>query len=279
MSEVETTTVTAPIEGQPAAVDTSLLGSFAPAEQQPNVLQQPVVEQPVVTDPAAPDFGWLPEKFHAKNDTGVLDVEASARKLAESYNFLEKKAGTGDMPPATPADYSFEMEGVDWATLKADPGINGFLTKAHEMGMTQKQMSFAMSELIQTARDQSLRPADVSGYTPDKAMAELRQTWAEPAIFNQNMSAANAALRGLIPKEQQQDFQNRYGNDPVILKLMAQVGTEFGEDRLANFGAPVLSSQSIEQMMQSDAYSNPANPEHVRVQEQVSLHFQRLYGN
>lgn len=286
MSEVETTTVSAPVEGQPAAVDTSLLGSFNPAPVD-NVLQQAVTApvtpaapvQPVVADPNAPDLSWMPEKFRTNNEQGQFDAEASARKMAESYGFMEKRAGSGDLPPASPTEYVFEMEGVDWNQLKADPGINDFLTKAHAMGMSNKQMQFAMTELVNTARDQSLRPAGPAGLSQEEAQAELRKEWATPDAYNSNMSAASLAVRNLIPKAEQQAFLNRYGNDPLVLKLMATVGTEFGEDRLVNFGQPVLSGESIIEMMQSEAYNNPQHPEHKRVMEAVTLHFQRTVGN
>ena len=51
----------------------------------------------------------IPEKYQVKKEDGSLDIEASSLKLAEAYGHLEKRMGSGDVPPKTAADYQIAV--------------------------------------------------------------------------------------------------------------------------------------------------------------------------
>jgi len=60
-----------------------------------------------LTPPPAPPTEFIPEKFRVLGADGkALDIEASARKMAESYAHLEGRVGSGDVPPKTADDYA-----------------------------------------------------------------------------------------------------------------------------------------------------------------------------
>ena len=52
---------------------------------------------------------FIPEKFLVKAEDGTVDLEGSAKKLAENYGNLEKRMGSGDMPPKSAEDYQITV--------------------------------------------------------------------------------------------------------------------------------------------------------------------------
>ena len=67
-----------------------------------------------------------------------------------------------------------------------------------------------------------------------------------------------------------------YGNDPRVIRLLARVGGEMGEDRsVTPPGGGIPSGQTVETLMTSEAYNNQRHPEHATVSRQVADHFAR----
>lgn len=132
---------------------------------------------------------WVPKKFRVMDDDGKLNVESSARKLAESYMHLEKRLGHGDAPPKSIDDYApkIDAEGFQWDEFKADPEMQSFLNAAHAKGITNDQMGFILGEYLQRA------PALVNGAAEldaDAAGTQLRAVLQSDAEFNKNIGLA-----------------------------------------------------------------------------------------
>jgi hypothetical protein len=232
------------------------------------------------TTPAAPlvdsDYAWLPEKFRKTEGSGGFDLSASAKQMAESYTALEKRVGSGDIPPAAADGYKVEIDGIDWAEMQKAPGVAEALGEAHKLGFTNQQMQFMIRELANAQPSQAERTA---GMTEQEAAAALREVWKSPAEYQRNVVAALNTVNNLVGKDDAQGFMNKYGNDPVVLQLLAKVGTEMGEDRLTYVGQPVASAESIDALMQSPAYFDQNHADHKRVKATVSQYFSRTYGN
>lgn len=115
-----------------------------------------------------------------------LDVEGSARKLAESYTHLEKRLGSGDAPPKTVEEYApkVEAEGFNWDEFKADSEMQGFLKSAHAKGITNEQFGFVLGEYMQRALGQVGSAAELDA---EAATSALRETWKTDAEFKQNI--------------------------------------------------------------------------------------------
>lgn len=224
------------------------------------------------------EYGWLPEKFRVK-DGDAINFNASAQKLGEAYGSLEKRFGSGDLRPADPTGYKFDQTvlggNFDSAQFLAAPGIDGFMKQVHELGFTDKQLNFMVGELIQATPTEA---ANVAGLTAEQAQTALREIWNEPAVFNRNMTAANTAARALL-KDDYAPFINRYGNDPAVVKLLALVGSEMSEDALRLAGQVTLSPDSVQELMNSDAYFDPNHPDHKRVAGQVRDYFAKTTPN
>lgn len=222
---------------------------------------------------------YIPEKHRVTKEDGTLDVEASARKLAEAYGSLEKRFGGGEAAPKEVADYKVTVpdtlkEAFDPAK---DEGMQAFLKGAHEAGLNQKQLDFVMGKYFELA------PQLVAGakiFDANTATAELKKTWATDADFNRNVQNAYVGANAIATKagiDVKSIMDGPLGNDPTFLKLMAAIGPEFAED--APPGGEQLGGQDeIEKLMASEAYTNPSHVDHVRVSERIRKHFERKHG-
>src|SRR6185369_3167845 len=134
----------------------------------------------------------IPEKYQVKKADGTLDVEASSLKLAEAYGNLEKRIGTGDLPPKTAEEYQIAVPDAvkDQWDPKTDPLMGDFLKDAHAAGMTQKQMDMVMGKYFELA------PQLVEGarqLSADSCVAELKTEWKTDEQYKGEVSKAYKA--------------------------------------------------------------------------------------
>lgn len=224
----------------------------------------------------ADEVDWVPEKFRVMGDDGKLNVESSARKLAESYTHLEKRLGHGDAPPKSVDDYApkVDAEGFQWDEFKADPEMQGFLKAAHAKGITNDQMGFILGEYLQRA------PALVNGAAEldaDAAGTQLRAVWQSDAEFNKNIGLAYRAFHALAD-EGDKDRLDDIGNNPLVIRMLAKVGAEMQEDTPAGADANPTAQQVIRDLMKSEAYADPKHADHDRVAAQIRAFYQKTYG-
>src|SRR3546814_96352 len=169
-----------------------VLMAEAPSEGQPGGGASDPTPAPAPTGSvlgnAATDY--IPEKYRTNKEDGSLDLEASSRKLAESYRHLETRLGSGDAPPKTFEEYApkIEAEGFNWDEFKADESTQSFLKGAHAKGMTNAQVEYAISEYLKAA------PALVEGVaqlTAQARTATLKAVWAHDAAMSAHVSATS----------------------------------------------------------------------------------------
>jgi hypothetical protein len=214
----------------------------------------------------------IPEKYQVKKEDGTLDVEASSLKLAEAYGHLEKRMGSGDIPPKTAEEYAIAVPDAlkDTWTPKDDPLMGEFLKDAHAAGLTQKQMDMVMGKYFEMA------PALVNGsrqLSADECVTDLRSEWKTDEQYKTEVGKAYKAAMAYGDKDADAIIKD-YGNDPRIVRFMARVGNELGEDRSLNPGGSQQGGASVESLMTSEAYNNPKHADHARVSAQVQRHFQ-----
>lgn len=215
----------------------------------------------------------IPEKYQVKKEDGSLDIEASSLKLAEAYGHLEKRMGSGDVPPKTAADYQIAVPDAlkDVWNPKEDAKLQDFLGKAHAAGMTQAQLDMVMSAYHETAQQLVGGNRQLS---EEECTADLRKEWKDDATFKGEVAKAYKAAVG-YGGEDAQSILADHGNDPRLIRLLARVGGEMGEDRSINPGGTLQGGQSIESLMSSEAYTNPKHPEHAKVSQQVKAYFDK----
>lgn len=232
-------------------------------------------EAPATAPTAAPDVSWAPEKFRVMGQDGALDLEATARKLAQGYSNAERLVGADRLPPETPDAYQFTLpEGMQEGDLPPD-AFSPFKEKALKAGLTGAQFDFVMGEYF------AALPALLNAggkLTHEEARSELAQAWGSPTEVKANMAAVERAVSTAPPALQQQ-IKQRYATDPVFWQFAALFGKEVGEDQPpAPAGGGNAFRGSAEELMKTDAYRNPKHRDHAKVSEQVRRAFEQAYG-
>jgi hypothetical protein len=216
----------------------------------------------------------IPEKFQVKKEDGSLDFEASALKLAENYGHLEKRMGSGDAPPKSADDYQIAVPDVlkDTWNPKEDPLLGEFLKEAHAVGMNQKQVDLAMQKYLDVV-PKLLQGAQA--LSAEDCTAELQKEWKTDDQYKAEVRKAYQAAVAYGDADAEAILKD-YGNDPRVIRLLARVGGEMGEDKsVTPPGGGNPSGQPVETLMTSEAYNNPKHPDHMKVSKQVADHFTR----
>lgn len=177
-------------------------------------------------------FDWIPEKHRVTKEDGSFDLEASSRKVAEAHSHLEKRFGSGDLPPKTPEEYAPKVgiEGFNFDEFKADPAMQTFLKGAHAKGMSNDQLGFALEQFI------SVAPSLVEGSTQlnaEQCTAALSEVWTKPEEASANYAHAFKATSAFASKigVTFEDIEKAgLGDNPLFIRIMAAIGPELGED-------------------------------------------------
>lgn len=234
----------------------------------------PTPAEPTVLDarPDADGFA-IPAKYQVKNEDGSLNMDATSKKLAEGYAHLEKRVGSGDLPPKSADEYQIAVPEAlkEFLDPANDALMSEFKADALKHGMTQEQMDFVMGKYF------DLVPQLITGnneLSAERCTADLRAEWKTDEQFKAEVGKAYRAAMAYGGSDADSIIKD-YGNDPRIVRFMAKVGGELGEDApLGNYSAQ--SGGSVESLMQSEAYRDAKHPEHKSVSLKVQQHFEHL---
>lgn len=210
----------------------------------------------------------IPEKFKVTAEDGSVDYKATVAKLSDSYSYLEKKVGTGEIAPKSVDEYKVEREGFDFEEFKKDESNNSFLKSAHAQGITNKQLDFLLSEYDKRAVDLVSNSSQID---TDTTVQTLQSEWGdkyEANIFN----AVKAARACGITDEQINNPM--IGNNVAFIKMAAYFGSQMTEDKPINNGTPV--NVDIQSLMRSEAFFNPKHPENKSVKAQIDSYYNSL---
>ena len=210
----------------------------------------------------------IPDKFKVTAEDGTVDYKATVAKMNESYSYLEKKIGTGEVAPKTVDEYKVEREGFDFEEFKKDESNNSFLKSAHAQGITNKQLDFLLSEYDKRAVDLVSNNSQID---TDTTVQTLQSEWGdkyEANIFN----AVKAARACGITDEQIND--PLIGNNVAFIKMASYFGSQINEDKPVSNGTPV--NVDITSLMRSEAFFDPRHPEHKSVKAQIDSYYDSL---
>ena len=217
--------------GDPSTTTTTTTTTAAPA----------TADSLLATGAATNDY--IPEKLRTLKEDGSLDLEASSRKVAEAYTQLEKRLGTGDVPPKSADEYAVKLEGVegfDWDEFKADESAQSFLKGAHAKGLTNDQVGYVIGEYLKAA------PGLIGGaaqLTQQDCTAALKAAWGDDQAIRANVSASYRAAEAFASQGDAPGNFNalmtKYGNDPDFIAFTANIGKELKEDSAINGGVQV----------------------------------------
>lgn len=213
----------------------------------------------------------IPEKFRVFGADGTtVDHAGTLQKVLGSYAHLEKRVGSGDLPPKSADEYTLDRflpEGMESDPEKMKP----LLGEMHKLGLTQKQVQGVMN-LYGTALG-TAKAAEKQSY--DDAVAKLQEKWGTE--FDANLQRANLVVNAFGSPEERAAFRSaKYTNDPVLVEFLAKIGAELGEDRLP--GAMTdTETDDIDALRTSEAYTNPRHPDHKRIVAKVNQAYQKGY--
>lgn len=217
-----------------ATENSSNVNPTTPTEPVNNDTQQPTAND----QPKEVNHDWLPEKFRVQNDT-VFDMEASFKKMAQSYTELEKRLGNPEgVPPKTAEEYNIKLEGdgLNFDEIKQDERYKSFLKDAHAAGMTNKQVEFAVNQYFKNA---ALVHLGESSLNAEQCIGNLMRKWGttDQEVFNKNISVARKGL-AVTYKDNitQERILKKYGNDPDVLDILYRIGQSTSEDAPASGG-------------------------------------------
>ena len=210
----------------------------------------------------------IPEKFKVTAEDGSVDYKATVAKMNESYSYLEKKVGTGEVAPKSVDEYKLEREDFDFEEFKADESNKEFLTEAHKHGITNKQLDFLLSEYDKRAVDLVSNSSQID---TDTTVQTLQSDWGdkyEANIFN-GVKAARAC--GITDEQINNPL---IGNNVAFIKMAAYFGSQMTEDKPVSNGTPV--NVDIQSLMRSEAFFNPKHPDHKSVKAQIDSYYDSL---
>lgn len=237
-------------------------------EQQQTIEQDTTASTVLSTVNDSSNETAIPEKFKVTAEDGSVDYKATVAKMNESYSYLEKKVGTGEVAPKSVDEYKLEREDFDFEEFKADESNKEFLTEAHKHGITNKQLDFLISEYDKRAVNLVSNSSQID---TDTTVQTLQSDWGkdfEANIFN----AVKAARACGITDEQ---INNPLiGNNVAFIKMAAYFGSQMTEDKPINNGTPV--NVDIQSLMRSEAFFNPKHPDHKSVKAQIDSYYDSL---
>ncbi|EKE24534.1 MAG: hypothetical protein ACD_6C00097G0004 [uncultured bacterium] len=153
--------------------------------------------------------------------------------------------------PESADAYSVSIDGFDFDAFKADNAE--VLQSFHDEGMTNKQVEAVVKAYEQ---HQSVQ------------MEALQEEWGND--FGANVNLAKQAIEAL-------GFQASDLDSPIgALKLAAAIGKHIQEDS-PPFNTQQNGGESIQQLIQSEAYLNDKHPDHKRVYAQVEQAYAKQY--
>jgi hypothetical protein len=239
----------------------------------------PPVTEPTTTALAKPVplHERVPEKFRVmKGEKGdEFDAEASMGKVLEGYTNLEKRVGSGDLPPKTPEEYAITLpeELKDHEALKDFKLSPEFRKAAHDKGITQGQMDFMMAHYLKEA------PALLKGgiqNSVDATIASLDKAWG--ADYDKNLGAASKAFDAYADPADKGKFDEIMTNPSLAYRILAKIAPELGEGGGIPAAASGGGGEDIQAMLTSEAYHNPKHADHAAVSAKVKAHYEKKYG-
>ena len=237
--------------------------------EQPKLIEQDTTSNTVLNEANnSSNETAIPDKFKVVSEDGSVDYKATVAKMNESYSYLEKKVGTGEVAPKSVDEYKIEREGFSFEDFKADESNKQFLAEAHKHGITNKQLDFLLNEYDKRAVD---LVSNSSQFDTDSTIQSLQSEWGnnyESNIF----SAIRAAKSAGLTEEQINDPS--IGNNVAVIKALAYFGSQIAEDKPINNGTSV--STDINSLMRSEAFFDSKHPDHKAVKAQIDSYYDSL---
>ena len=160
--------------------------------------------------------------------------------------------------------------------LAKAPGLQALLKDLHGAGASQKVVDAAVGAFMREGA--AMREAAPALAAAD-CEATLRQTdgWQSDQQYRQQIGLAFNAVRSIFGADADGIVKD-YGNDPRLIRGLAEIGREMQEDSPPSAEAQAQLEQNLEQLESSGAFLNPADPAHGSTVAKVSALRARVAG-
>lgn len=184
--------------------------------------------------------------------TGTTESQSQQQPTEEPTEAKQEDNGESkaDIPESFDA-YSVELDGFDFDGFKSSEANQGFLQKAHELGMTNTQMNAVLGAFQQHMTVQ---------------VEQLQSEWGTE--FGGNLQFAQQAVQGAGLSMDDVDSPT-FG-----IKLAAYYGKQLQED-MPPLNTQPTATEDARTLMASEAYMNPSHPDHHVTYAKV----QKIYEN
>lgn len=184
----------------------------------------------------------------------------------------EQPAPTG--APESIDGYEVNVEGFDFDEFKAIEENKAFLERAREAGLDNNSLNFLLGEYNQLIPQLMEANAALDNEAAVKTMSEIWGGEAEQNFGFARSAAENLVSNGVLTAEEVNNPS--FGNNPLVLKMAAYFGAQLSEDTPPS-NTQQSGTESIQSLMQSEAYLNESHPDHKRVFNQVQNFYQKQY--
>ena len=278
----------APVAGQPAAP------GQAPVTEKEN-------QPPAATPPATPPPSWRDGLDPTIKDHPSLKDFKGPEDLAKSWVHAQSMIGKEKIPlpgknataqdweavfdrlgrPKTADGYKIPEDYLP-AELRSPEQVEQFKGVAHGLGLLPHQVDglykwFADMQVGQlNAQSEGLETAK------GEAESSLRKEWGY--AYDQNVLNANKVLAQFCTPEEKAHIDSRYGNDPAMIRLLANVGKRMSEDGIIGKGvgsylSPEDALAEIKKIEANPALRDPSNPENELLKKRRSDLFKMAFPN
>lgn len=244
------------------------------ATETPPTATPPAPSSLTPTPPPPTDF--IPEKFRVLGADGkALDIEASARKMAESYAHLEGRVGSGELPPKTADDYAVTVPEQFKEHWEENDRSKAFKAEALAAGLTQKQFDFVMGKYFATATD---LVGGAINNSVEAVRGNLEKAWGDK--YGDQFNAAVAAFEAFADPDDKGKFDSIMTDPALAYRILAKIGPELREGG----GIPATASTgaegegAIKAMLTSEANTNPRHPDHAATRARIDAFYNKKYG-
>jgi len=226
----------------------------------------------------------------------IKDVESAAKTLVHQQKMMGNRIPlpTNDEErselfsklgrPDSPDGYEITVP-PGYEQYYQDDTMTSFKETGHKLGLTPDQMTGLMEWQngaidLQTQNEQS-SVNEAAGNSEELLRKEFG------ADYDKQLRAANRALNIYGDKELQQKLQDpRFGNDPALIRLLANAGKGITEDSAKGTAnnslvmSPLDAKNQIEKINsdKSHAYWTPASPQHQAAQKEMKDLFDKAYN-
>jgi len=203
----------------------------------------------------------------------------------EAWNDVLSKLGR----PDSPDDYQLPEVSEDSAVKMPEGMDQWFKTKAHELGLTNKQARELWGGYVSEVAEKEVQNLQTHAQQQrQEAEKQLKSEFGN--AFQEKLQDAREALKQYDVDGSVAQALDRTGagNDPGVVKMLAQIGEQFREDKVGGSSkqfsrTPQQAQQEINELKADSnfmqAWMNPSAPNHQNAVEKLRALYEEAYPN